>query len=238
MTSTLGSTDETPKHVAVREHVRGLVAGAEPGSPIPSERELVQEFRVARMTVRQAIDALVGEGLLERTPGRGTFVAKPDPAKRQVRGFTEEVEAQGGTAGSRTLEARFERPALNVARALGILPSTPVLHWSRLRLVDDAAVGIEETYLPAGLLPGILDGDLPASLYAHLETRDLRPTAAEETVRAVLIEEDQATLLDCQVGAPSLRVTRRARNHDRVLLVSRTTHHPDRHVRTQQHDGH
>ena len=59
----------------VREYVRALVDGAEPGTPAPSERELVQHFGVARMTVRQAIDALVAEGLLERVPGRGTFVA-------------------------------------------------------------------------------------------------------------------------------------------------------------------
>ena len=65
------------KHVQVREYVRSLVAGAAPGSPAPSERELVHRFGVARMTVRQAMDALVVEGLLERIPGRGTFVARP-----------------------------------------------------------------------------------------------------------------------------------------------------------------
>ena len=65
------------KHVQVREYVRNLVTGAAPGSPAPSERELVQHFGVARMTVRQAMDALVVEGLLERIPGRGTFVARP-----------------------------------------------------------------------------------------------------------------------------------------------------------------
>ena len=57
------------KHVVVREYVRDLVAGHAPGSPAPSERELVHRFGVARMTVRQALDALVTEGLLERIPG-------------------------------------------------------------------------------------------------------------------------------------------------------------------------
>ncbi len=65
------------KHVQVREYVRTLVEGAEPGAPAPSERELVTRFGVARMTVRQAMDALVSEGLLERMPGKGTFVARP-----------------------------------------------------------------------------------------------------------------------------------------------------------------
>jgi hypothetical protein len=66
------------KHVQVREYVRGLIDGAEPGSPAPSERELVHHFGVARMTVRQALDALVSEGLLERVPR--TLLARMESA--------------------------------------------------------------------------------------------------------------------------------------------------------------
>ena len=47
-----------PKHVQVREYVRGLLRDAEPGTAAPSERELVHQFHVARMTVRHAIDAI------------------------------------------------------------------------------------------------------------------------------------------------------------------------------------
>src|SRR5690349_20793450 len=67
---TLVTEGRALKHVQVREYVRTLVTGAAPGSPAPSERELVHRFGVARMTVRQAMDALVVEGLLERIPGR------------------------------------------------------------------------------------------------------------------------------------------------------------------------
>ncbi|HJQ07560.1 MAG TPA: GntR family transcriptional regulator, partial [Nocardioides sp.] len=43
------------KHVAIREYVRALVADSAPGAAAPSERDLVDRFGVARMTVRHAL---------------------------------------------------------------------------------------------------------------------------------------------------------------------------------------
>lgn len=66
------------KYVIVRNHLLDLVRnGLANGSPVPSERELCEQFEVSRMTVRQAIDTLVVDGVLERHQGKGTFVAPP-----------------------------------------------------------------------------------------------------------------------------------------------------------------
>ena len=80
------------KYVIVRNHLLDLVRnGLANGSPVPSERELCEQFEVSRMTVRQAIDTLVVDGILERHQGKGTFVAPigyqspPDMALAQLR---------------------------------------------------------------------------------------------------------------------------------------------------------
>ena len=49
-----------------------------PGGRIPTEDELCQMYNISRTPVRQALSEMVHEGLLVRTPGRGTFVAEPD----------------------------------------------------------------------------------------------------------------------------------------------------------------
>src|ERR1043165_2858587 len=150
---TLVTDGRALKHVQVREYVRTLVTGAAPGSPAPSERELVAPFGVARMTVRQAMDALVVEGLLERIPGKGTFVARPRRTASTITSYTEEMARRGLLAESITLLARPAEAGARVARALNVTEGDPVIHWKRLRRADGAPMCIEDAFLNEVLLP-------------------------------------------------------------------------------------
>ena len=60
---------------SVRARLRELIAVSRSGSRLPSERILSSRWGVARMTVRNALDDLVREGLIERRHGSGTYVA-------------------------------------------------------------------------------------------------------------------------------------------------------------------
>jgi GntR family transcriptional regulator len=216
------------KHVAVREYVRDLVEGAEPGTPAPSERELVQRFGVARMTVRQAMDTLVAEGLLERVPGRGTFVAEPRSEVGRLTGFTEDMTRRGLLAESQTIVARREKAGPGVARALNLTEGDPVIHWKRLRRADGVPMCIEDAYLSEVLIPGFLQSGMPTSLYDALERRGLRPTWAEDSLQADLAGSEEAEQLEVPLGSPVLRIARRARSRDKVVEVSRSVFRGDR----------
>lgn len=216
------------KHVQVREYVRSLVSGAAPGSAAPSERELVHRFGVARMTVRQAMDALVVEGLLERIPGRGTFVARPRRAPSRVTSFSEDMVRRGLLAESQTLLARREQAGPGVARALNLTEGDAVIHWRRLRRADSTPMCIEDAYLNEILIPGFLQGGMPTSLYDALGARGLRPTWAEDSVNADSATEEEARHLEVEPGTPVLRHSRRATADDKVVEVSRSVYRSDR----------
>lgn len=219
------------KHVQVREYVRGLIDGAEPGSPAPSERELVQHFGVARMTVRQALDALVTEGLLERIPGRGTFVARARiDVQVRLSSYTEEMERRGMKPAARTLLGRLEYAGPGVARALEIAEGDRVVHWQRLRFADGSPMCIEDAYLADTIVPGFLDTPLPGSLYAELQRRDLMPTWGEDSVDADVAGEEEAELLGIAIGDSVLRIARRTFAGNVAVEVSRSTFRADRYT--------
>ncbi len=221
----------------IREYVRDLVDGSAPGAPAPSERELVDRFGVARMTVRQALDALVAEGVLERFRGRGTFVARPRRLPTGVTSFTEEMARRGVVAEARTLVAERSAAAPSVARALGVPEGADVVHWRRLRFADGRAVCLSDAYLVVDLVPGLVEGTLPDSLYDELAARDCRPTWVEDAVSAGIVTGKEARLLEIEPGSAVMRHQRRALWNDRPVEVSRTVYPADQHVVRLQFGG-
>lgn len=65
-----------PIYLQLRENIRNKIEEGEyqPGTAIPSENTLAKTFGINRITIRNAVDALVNEGLLKRVQGKGVFV--------------------------------------------------------------------------------------------------------------------------------------------------------------------
>jgi GntR family transcriptional regulator len=65
-----------PRYVQIADLFRQRIArgGWCAGTRVPSNEELMREFEVSRITIRQAVDVLARDGLLEARQGSGTFV--------------------------------------------------------------------------------------------------------------------------------------------------------------------
>ncbi|MCY4524976.1 MAG: GntR family transcriptional regulator [Anaerolineaceae bacterium] len=76
-----------PLHTQLQRQLRNLVFSGKwaPGTRLPSENQLHRHLNISRSTVRQAFSDPRHEGLIERIPGRGTFVAEIAPEGRQKR---------------------------------------------------------------------------------------------------------------------------------------------------------
>nr|WP_211340830.1 GntR family transcriptional regulator [Xylanimonas allomyrinae] len=167
------------KHLQVREYLEELIADElRVGDLIPSERFLTHRFGISRMTVRQAIDGLVSEGVLRREHGRGTFVADRVHSEFELRltTFGEEMRHRGLVPGSRALVVECLQAPRWLADALAIDPGALVHHFERLRTADGLPVSLEESWIPVSLAPELLDHGVPPSLYDALRAAELPPT--------------------------------------------------------------
>jgi GntR family transcriptional regulator len=182
----------------IERFLRTQVEGARPGAPLPSEAELCERFSVSRMTVRQAIQELTNDGLVERRRGQGTFVAHRPVHRRPgvFLSFTEEMNRRGMQATSRLLSAGMDDPRRSETLDLGLAPGSRVVRVRRVRLADGVPVALED----AALVPelgGVLEEDLGGgSLHGALERRGVVATRATGTITARLARASETELLD------------------------------------------
>jgi len=182
------------------------------GDKFLTEREIAVRFGVSRTTANKALSSLVSNGTLEFCKGVGTFVRPSvlDYELRSLVSFSEKARAQERTPKTQVLEFRqmkgSEAPGPVRAR-LGVPPASPLFFVERLRLADETPVVLERRYIVTGLCPQLNRQDLEGSLYGAWTTRHgLTITGANQSIRAVLLSEKDASLLGVETGAAALVV--------------------------------
>lgn len=192
-----------------KELVRGTW---KPGERMPSEAELIAIYGVSRITVRQAFDLLVNDGLVYRRRGSGTFVTAPpiELGLNRIISFTEDMQRRGMHPETQLLATRLEPAADEIAFKLDIEPGAELAVVERLRLADGVPMSIERSSLIHRLCPGVLDGD-----YAHtslhtalLERYGIRLARANQAIRVTAADAALAGKLSVPVGAPMFYIER------------------------------
>lgn len=183
----------------------------QPGTLIPTEEQLQQEYGVSRTTVRQAVARLVLAGKLTRIPGRGTFVTEPRYLEKPgLRSIAEDLFTQNIELAVRMVSSSVERPTPKLAKLLELGEDDEVVHLVRVRYAEGEPIFLCDSYLPHRLVPGLRDRELvDGSLYKTLETvYGKSPVDGDEELRASLATAEEAKLLAIKPGAPVL-VSRR-----------------------------
>lgn len=200
-----------PIYIQIHNEIRrDIEAGKwQVGDRIPSERELSLNFGVSRMTLRQAIQTLVDEGILERRVGSGTYVANQKVQEKMtgVTSFTDLMLASGKKPSSKTISYHTMEPSLSEMERLKLDQDEPVLRMERIRYGDDIPICFEVATVPEKIVTGLEKTEVTSSLYHALEQKkNLQPGRAEQTVSAMLVSERIAEFLDIKRGEAILRL--------------------------------
>lgn len=222
-----------PRYLRIAECLQEEIeSGAlTPGTQLPSERALSETFGVTRMTLRQALDNLVAQGLIRRRHGAGTFVAPPKmtryafapTATSNGNARTAWVDDAAALQTEAILVVHEEYPAGRmIAAALGVAVSSPLhcLIWCHvwdheplfLERIEVTAARLGD-FSSAGSVPRVqVDSHQVEAVSANVFEAQLLAASA-----GVPLIQERCLLIDAD-GVPVAR-RRRVYRSDRVRLL-------------------
>lgn len=203
------------------------------GDILPSEFELTHAYGVSRVTAKRALNELAADGLVSRERGRGTVVryeAATAPVQTSVEGLFENLLQMGLKTSVRLISFDYVPASDRIARVLGCDAGEEVQRAVRVRSLEGEPFSHLTTHVPASIGRSYSRGDLASlPLLGLLERCGVIVASARQTLTATIADARIAPLLDIQVGAPLLRISRTVYDQDAGAVEHITgLYRPDR----------
>lgn len=199
-----------------------------PGDLLPSEPRLAEELGVSPGTVRKALDEMTAQNLLIRRQGKGTYVTTHSPDRALFHFF--HMERGGGVRelpDSTVLSIRQAAGNRNEKEKLALPSSGKVIRIKRVRAFDGNPAIFEDITVSAkrfAELDKYPVGDLPNTLYRLYEEEfKVVVTRAEERIRAIAADRNDAKYLNIPAGSPVLEIDRLAFGHEDDVIEWRVS---------------
>lgn len=229
-------TDDRPPYRQIAAMLREAIESGTlaPGAKLPSEAELIDHFGVARMTARQAIQELRGEGLVIAEHGRGVFVRPMPPVRRLASdrfarhhradgkaALLAEADKSGYVPSVDRISVTKGPPPRSVAERLRMSQDSDVVIRSRRYLANGRPVEIATSYIPLDFAAGTKIEQVdtgPGGIYARLEEAGHTLARFTEEVGARMPTPDERRELQIGAGIPVLLVLRSAYDTNDVVV--------------------
>lgn len=200
----------------VRDLLRLEILGGVHGSGVlPSEAELALRFATSRNALRDALDLLRHEGVVERVRGAGTFVVGGKAVHRhdQLQPLVESLDRGPERVRVSALEVAVLRAPAVVAAHLELEPGTDVVFLERVLELDGSPFSLWSSYFPLDLAAPLLDGPVDRDFYELVEGRlGIDLSGGELGLESRLADEAVAETLGLAPGSPLLFLERLLRD--------------------------
>lgn len=192
------------------------------GDQLPTESDLMTEYGVSRIVIRNATDALQNEGLVVKRQGAGTFVREQRPTKRRISGdlygkrpVSSPVKAATEASGRRgEYESSTRRTVATkaIAERLAIEPGDEVVRTTYKFFADSDVIKLSVSHEPLALTGGTPvehpEGGPVTGVVPRFDLIGLHITSVVEEVTARAPRPQEVESLKLPPGVPVIVVTR------------------------------
>ena len=227
----IDTKSQLPLHVQIKDCLKGEIQKGKFDGKIPSERELMDIFSVSRTTVREAVSALVREGVVDKIHGKGTFVSLR-PVQQQWLGnistFSETIKRAGMKPGAKLLSSGIKSCPQSISDKFGCQEFYVI---KRLRSANDKIMAVEQKCFQVEIGLKLANYDLnQANIYQLLESSlGITPWTAEEVITSNITTKEDATLLGIPKTSSVLVIERSTWDQEGVLIeIAHTTFRADK----------
>jgi len=204
-----------PLHVQLKGIIEKQIAEGELTGQIPTERNFMEDYNVSRSTVREAINLLVREGVLEKRHGSGTFVSiKPiHQWLGNLTSTTEMIRQMGKKPGAKLIDHYKMTPEAYIQEKAGF---SDAFFIKRIRYADDIPIGVECHYYPIDIGEAIAKYDLDDTTLYEIEENELGILFAEasQVIGNGIIPDEEAVHLGIPQMSHVLTAERIIKDHE------------------------
>lgn len=197
----LDQTSPVPFHAQIEKYLRKLILKKEYKNGnkfLPKEVTMSKKLGVSRNTIRQAINKLASEGLIERKKGVGTKVVTKRISTRLDNwiSFTKEMRNQGIEVVQYLVELTLVSAEDDVYEALSVDKKKKLWKLEKIRGSKDAKYLYSVSYFhPRVGIKG--DEKFITPLYELLEKEhDIIVSISKEKLRAIMANDEIGKILD------------------------------------------
>ncbi len=196
-----------PLWAQLLEDLKQRISAGEFAGRFPTDKEMIEQYKVSRQTVREAVQ----NGVVVRHRGRGTVLteARFEQQLGTVYSLFRELEKAGHTQGSKVLvQNTVVLPTL--AREFKIADDHPFFHLERLRFAGPLEVAIDKVFIPMKFASPLLSVNFEhTGLYDELEKlAQIVPDRGEERLSPVILTQEEMDLLGCDEPTAAFSIQR------------------------------
>lgn len=208
------------KEILIQEIKNGKWA---PQTKMSSEREIMETYNVSRVTARKAIELMVKEGYVYTVKGKGTFVKGKyiEQPLNHFYSFREDLRSRGVKTRSQMHNFTIEKADEELAGALNVSVGEELFRVERIFFAGELPYAKECSYIPCAFCQGLSKEQIQKNgLYNSLKKYNIYPNRACEKLKAILLDEEVASLLELPVNDAAIYLTRTTYCNDVIVELN------------------